>query len=967
MTLFIQNNSSSHKNTSTENLFPLENPTKIQQKHYFPIIEENQSSNSSSIQTKSVVMGLPTSIQGNSNYSSNNNRNNEEYQNHQDEFDNDKYNQQHYYLNNNYNSQSTSTASTAAPSPNNSQYNLGLYHNQNHSYYHYNNNNHSLTNLPYSNGSQRQLINSSSHLMSTENPNYHSDTETSLNNYNNNNNLYHNHQHNNNHYQHRHHQLSVLDKHSIKSNIMPNYYYSSSPFIDNNHNNSSTNSLDTTDISHHFQKIENNSNNNNNNKNSRYHNLNTMLDNFSETDISSLSSSYFQKTYCSFSSSSNSSSNNQQQQLKKELANWNSPTDKRNPKNWPLSKKWYVTLVTGYMGLCVSFGSSLYITATMRLMFAFGVSQERVLLGLTLYLLGLSLAPVIGTPLSERFGRKIVYLCSVPMSMVFIAGTAAATSMSTILVCRFFTGLFGSPVLAIAAGTIADLWDLDMLVCAMTVFSLAPFAGPVLGPIIGGYAMEKLKWQWTMYIQLIFSAASLPFVACMPETYKPTILKREAEKGKRELIKGQKQQQQQKEENDGNDKKGFHHMDIRYEEEKEEEMENGNQTTSKRQQIKQTLKTLPKSKLVKDIKESLIVTLLRPIQLLLFEGTILIGSVYTAFVFAILFAFLESYTYIFVGVYHFSPGQTGLTFLGIGAGLFLAALFFILLDRFYLQDMLKRAKEEKLKNSNNSSISNSSSSSKTVEGAAYDAPVAPERVLVIAKVGAILLPISLFWQGWSAQESVHWLIPACSGIPFGISLLFIFFSLIVYFEFSYSAEILASVFAANNLLRYVFASLFPLFTTQMYKALGVAWSASLFGFIALALVPIPWVFEIFGPRMRENSRYGKKIRKQKMIIEEQRKQEQEEQKNKRKDMSSMEEEDNSEFYDILLNSKHSTRIVMDEYPPIGQQQYYQHYQKPIINNDQGYYYGEDEDEEAIPSLVFDNSSEDFRKIDKKGI
>lgn len=41
----------------------------------------------------------------------------------------------------------------------------------------------------------------------------------------------------------------------------------------------------------------------------------------------------------------------------------------------------------------------------------------------------------------------------------------------------------------------------------------------------------------------------------------------------------------------------------------------------------------------------------------------------------------------------------------------------------------------------------------------------------------------------------------------------------------------------------------------VYEKLGIAWASSLLGFIALALLPIPWVFFRFGPSIRAKSQY----------------------------------------------------------------------------------------------------------------
>lgn len=60
---------------------------------------------------------------------------------------------------------------------------------------------------------------------------------------------------------------------------------------------------------------------------------------------------------------------------------------------------------------------------------------------------------------------------------------------------------------------------------------------------------------------------------------------------------------------------------------------------------------------------------------------------------------------------------------------------------------------------------------------------------------------------------------------------------------------------ANNIARYALGFAFPLFIVQMYEGLGIGWATSLLGFVSLALTPIPFLFYIFGPRLRARSKY----------------------------------------------------------------------------------------------------------------
>ena len=117
----------------------------------------------------------------------------------------------------------------------------------------------------------------------------------------------------------------------------------------------------------------------------------------------------------------------------------------------------------------------------------FSVSQEVVTLGVSLFVLGFALGPLLWAPFSELYGRQIVFLGTYTAFMAFNAGVAGADSIYSLLILRFFAAAFGSSPLTNAGGVIADIFTANERGLAMSIFSAAPFMGPVLGPIIGGF------------------------------------------------------------------------------------------------------------------------------------------------------------------------------------------------------------------------------------------------------------------------------------------------------------------------------------------------------------------------------------------------------------------------------------------------------------------------------------------------
>jgi hypothetical protein len=64
----------------------------------------------------------------------------------------------------------------------------------------------------------------------------------------------------------------------------------------------------------------------------------------------------------------------------------------------------------------------------------------------------------------------------------------------------------------------------------------------------------------------------------------------------------------------------------------------------------------------------------------------------------------------------------------------------------------------------------------------------------------------------------------------------------------------ASALAANTVTRSIMAAVLPLAAPKMYESMGIGWGNSLLAFLALAMIPIPWLLLMKGERMRERNK-----------------------------------------------------------------------------------------------------------------
>ncbi|KAF7948368.1 uncharacterized protein EAE97_003779 [Botrytis byssoidea] len=207
------------------------------------------------------------------------------------------------------------------------------------------------------------------------------------------------------------------------------------------------------------------------------------------------------------------------------------PGDRRNPMNFTMLKKWTITLLLAFATLAVSFVSSAYTGGVEQIIKGFNVSTEVVTLGVSLFVLGFAIGPLMWAPLSELYGRQVLFFGTYAMLTIFNAGAAGAQNIQTLLIMRFLAGAFGSSPLTNAGGVIADMFSAAHRGVAMSIFAAAPFLGPVIGPIVGGFLGESEGWRWVEGLMAIFTGALwIVGTLTIPETYSPVILRRRANK-----------------------------------------------------------------------------------------------------------------------------------------------------------------------------------------------------------------------------------------------------------------------------------------------------------------------------------------------------------------------------------------------------------------------------------------------------
>jgi DHA1 family multidrug resistance protein-like MFS transporter len=134
-----------------------------------------------------------------------------------------------------------------------------------------------------------------------------------------------------------------------------------------------------------------------------------------------------------------------------------------NPQNWGSAKKAYIGLQMFLYTFAVYCGSAIYTSSEPQIMQVFGVGQSKASLGLSIYVIGYGVGPLIFSPLSEIpvFGRNVPYMVSFALFVILCVPMALVDNYAGLLVLRFLTGFMGSPCLATGAATMQDMVSIN--------------------------------------------------------------------------------------------------------------------------------------------------------------------------------------------------------------------------------------------------------------------------------------------------------------------------------------------------------------------------------------------------------------------------------------------------------------------------------------------------------------------------
>ena len=115
-------------------------------------------------------------------------------------------------------------------------------------------------------------------------------------------------------------------------------------------------------------------------------------------------------------------------------------------------------------------------------------------------------AAAIMTPptgfLASRFGLKRLFLVSVTGFTVASMLCGMSQSLTQIVLFRILQGMFGAALVPLSQTVLLNINPPERQGSAMAMWGVAVMAGPVLGPVLGGWLTEDYTWRYVFYINV---------------------------------------------------------------------------------------------------------------------------------------------------------------------------------------------------------------------------------------------------------------------------------------------------------------------------------------------------------------------------------------------------------------------------------------------------------------------------------
>jgi len=129
-------------------------------------------------------------------------------------------------------------------------------------------------------------------------------------------------------------------------------------------------------------------------------------------------------------------------------------------------------------------------------------SADQIVWVLTSYIIATAIMTPLSGWLSQKIGRKTMFLASIAGFTLASILCGIATSLPELVIFRLLQGIAGASMMPLSQATMLDIYPQRMIPRVMSIWSAAVILGPIIGPTLGGWLTEDFSWRWVFYINV---------------------------------------------------------------------------------------------------------------------------------------------------------------------------------------------------------------------------------------------------------------------------------------------------------------------------------------------------------------------------------------------------------------------------------------------------------------------------------
>jgi DHA2 family multidrug resistance protein len=148
---------------------------------------------------------------------------------------------------------------------------------------------------------------------------------------------------------------------------------------------------------------------------------------------------------------------------------------------------------------------------------ALGATPDTISWVLSAYIMATAVATPLTGWLTGRFDRSRLFGVCVLGFTISSALCGMAVTLPMMVAARVAQGAFGAFLMPMSQAFLYDMNSPSLQVRAITLWGVGSMAGPMIGPVLGGYLTEWLNWRWVFFINVpIGLVAAVGIFATLP-------------------------------------------------------------------------------------------------------------------------------------------------------------------------------------------------------------------------------------------------------------------------------------------------------------------------------------------------------------------------------------------------------------------------------------------------------------------